>query len=159
MTALGAFRDDVYNAVNVLTNAQVIQTAQASGVLLATALSSAVENYIVSTVATALTTDTAANIVANLQQAVAVAYKAQLQSFGAGVNPPIGVPNLFNMSFFVQIANTAATLTLSPGTGVTLVGVATILSGATRGWSVTVTSPTTVTFSTLGGTAAASFVV
>ncbi len=154
MTALGAFRDDVYNAINVLTNAQVTATAQASGVLSATALASAVENYIASSGATALTTDTAINIIAQLQQAVAVAYKNTIQSFGAGVNPPLGVPNLFNMTFFVAIENTnAGTLTISAGTGVTLVGAATIATVSTRSWIVTVTSPTTVTFTTIGSVA------
>lgn len=154
MTALGAFRDDVYNAVNVLTNAQVTSTAQASGVLLATALAGAVENYIASSGATALTTDSAVNIIAQLQQAVAVAYKNTINGFGAGVNPPVGVPNLFNLTFYVAIENTnAGTLTLSAGAGVTLVGVATIATVTTRSWIVTVTSPTTVTFATVGAVA------
>lgn len=151
MTAQGVFRDDYYNAVNVLTNSQVTTTAQASGTLAAAALASAVENYIVSSGATALTTDSAVNIIAQLQQAVATAYKAAIASFGAGVNPPPGVPNLFNFSFFVQIGNTnASTLTLTAGTGVTFVGAATIATASQRGFSVTVTSPTTVTFTTTG---------
>lgn len=151
MTALGAFRDDVYNAVNVLTNSQLTSTAQASGLLSATALASAVENYVVSSGATALTTDSAVNIIAQLQQAVALAYKNSLASFGAGVNPPPGVPNLFNFTFFVQIGNTnAGTLTLTAGTGVSFVGTATVLTASQRGWSVSVTSPTTVVFSTVG---------
>lgn len=159
MTYLGAFRDDLYNAVNVLTNAQLTATTQASGTLLATALAGAVENYITSSGATALTTDTAANIVAQLQQAVAVAYKNSLSGFGAGVQPPSGVPNLFNLTFFVSIANTnAGTLTLSAGTGVTLTGTATVVTAAQRTWLVTVTSPTTVNFTTLGSTPTAGFV-
>lgn len=151
MTATGVFRDDFYNSVNVLTNSQTTTTAQASGVLSATVLASAVENYITSSGATALTTDSAVNIIAQLQQAVAVAYKNTIQGFGAGVNPPIGIPNLFNFSFFVQIGNTnAGTLTLTGGAGVTFVGTATILTASQRGFSVTVTSPTTVVFSTTG---------
>lgn len=151
MTALGAFRDDVYNAINVLTNAQVNTTAQASGVLSASVLAGAVENYIVQSGATALTTDSAVNIIAQLQQAVAIAYKNTINGFGAGVNPPSGVPNLFNLSFYVTIENTnGGTLTLSAGTGVTLTGVATVLTANSRSWVVTVTSPTTVTFATTG---------
>lgn len=154
MTYLGAFRDDLYNAVNVLTNAQLTATTQASGTLLATALAGAVENYVTSSGATALTTDSAVNIVAQLQQAVAVAYKNSLSGFGAGVNPPSGVPNLFNFTFYVDIANTnAAPLVLTPGAGVTFTGSATITNATQRGYIVTVTSPTTVNFSTLGQSA------
>lgn len=151
MTALGAFRDDVYNAVNVLTNAQVTATAQASGVLQATALAGAVENYIVSSGATALTTDSAVNMIAQLQQAVAVAYKNSITGFGSSVNPLPGIPNLFNLTFFVAIENTnGGTLTLTAGAGVTFVGVATVTTVTTRTWVVAVTSPTTVTFTTVG---------
>lgn len=155
MTALGVFRDDYYNAVNALTNSQVTATTQASGTLAAAAIAGAVENYVTSSGATALTTDTAANIIAALQAAVTTALKA---AGNQGGQPP-GIPNLFNMTFFVQIANTnASTLTISAGTGVTLTGTATILTAATREWSVTVTGPASVVFTTLGGTVASSFV-
>jgi hypothetical protein len=151
MTQLGVFRDDYYNSVNVLTNAQLNNTSQASGVLAAAVLAGAVENYVTSSGATALTTDSAVNIIAQLQTAVAAAYKAQIASFGAGVNPPNGVPNFFNFTSFVNIQNTnAGTLTISAGTGVTLVGTATIATATERSWIVTVTSPTTVTLTTLG---------
>lgn len=158
MTQLGVFRDDFYNAINVLPNAQLTATAQASGVLAATALASAVENYVVSSGATALTTDSAANIVANLQNCLIKQLQAQLANGSAG-SPPAGLPNLVNISFYVSVANTnAGTLTLSAGAGVTLTGSAAVLTSAVRQWLVTVTSPTTVTFATLGGAAAASYV-
>jgi hypothetical protein len=152
MTALGAFRDDVYNAINVLTNAQFTATAQAAGVLSATAMASAVENYVASSVATALTTDTATNIIAQLQQAVALAYKSTITGFGASVNPPLGVPNLFNLTFFLNITNTnGTTLTLTGGTGVTLIGTSQAIATANeRSWIGTVTSPTTITLQSLG---------
>jgi hypothetical protein len=151
MTSLGVFRDDVYNAINVLTDAQFNSTSQTGGVLAASILSSAVENYITSTSTGPIATDSAVNIIANMQQAVAAAYKTTNAGFGASVNPLPGVPNLFNMTFFVSIQNTnGATLTITAGTGVTLVGTATILTANTRTWMVTVTSATTVTFQTLG---------
>jgi hypothetical protein len=151
MAYIGAARDDFWNAVNVLTNAQVTTTSQASGILNAVALASAVENYITSSGATALTTDSAVNIIAQLQTAVAQAYKAQIAGFGAGVNPPAGVPNLFNFTFFVEIQNTnGGTLTLTAGTGVSFVGAATVTTATTRSWIVSVTSPTTVVFTTVG---------
>jgi hypothetical protein len=154
MTALGAFRDDFYNASAALTTAQFTSTSQASGTLAAAALAGAQENYILSSGATALTTDTAANIIARLQNVVAAAYAAALTGFGASVNPTPGVPNLFNLSFVVVIENTnAGTLTITGGTGVTLVGTATILTVNQRTWVVTITSPTTVTMQTVGAQA------
>jgi hypothetical protein len=157
MASLGVFRDDFYNGINVLTDAQTTITAQAAGVLSAQALASAVENYVTVTVATALTTDTALNIIASLQQAVAAAYKAQIAGLGAQVNPPLGTPNLFNMTFFVSIQTTAAGLTVTGGTGVTFVsgtgvtsGASTVTTGTTRSWIVSVTSSNTVVFTTTG---------
>jgi hypothetical protein len=155
MTALGVFRDDYYNAISVLTADQYNVTTQTSGVLPASFLAGAEECFISSSAATALTTDSALNIIAQIQNAVAVAWRASQiggGGFAAGVNPPIGTPNLFNVTWLVTIQNTdASTLTLSAGAGVTLVGVATMAAAAnTRTWIVTVTSPTTVTMQTVG---------
>ena len=153
MTALGAFRDDFYNAVNVLINGQFNSTSQASGVLAASVLAGATENYVSSSGATALTLDSTVNIIAQLQQAVATAYKAAINAAGAGVNPPSGVPNLFNVAFYVAIRNTnAGTLTLTLGAGQTLGnGVLTIATGVERQYLFTVTSPTTILINDLGG--------
>ncbi len=155
MTQLGVFRDDFYNPVNVLTNAQYNATAQASGVLTAAVLAGAVENYILSSGATALTTDTGANIVANLQTCIIAQLKASgALAAGSSGSPPAGVPNLTNLTFYVAIENTnGGTLTLTAGTGVTFVGAATIATVTTRSFLVTVTSPTTVSFQTLGAVA------
>jgi len=154
MTVLGAFRDDFYNAISVLPSGQFNSISIASGVLAAAVIAGAAENYVVQSGATALTTDTAVNIIARLQQAVATAYSAAIQGAGAGVNPPAGVPNLFNVSFYINIRNTnAGTLTLTAGTGVTITGTATLATTVARGYLVTVTSPTTVTFQDLGGNA------
>jgi hypothetical protein len=153
MTALGVFRDDYYNAISVLTVAQYTVTAQASGVLAASALAGAEECFILSSAATALTTDSALNIIAALQNAVAVAWRASQiggGGFAAGVNPPIGAPNLFNISWLVSIQNTAGAMTLTGGAGVTLLGSAVTASGDTRTWIVTVTSPTTISMQTVG---------
>jgi hypothetical protein len=151
MTFLGVFQDGYYNALATLASAQMNTTAQGNATILsASLLASAVSNYIVSTTATALTTDSAVNIIAQLQQAVAVAYKAQIAGFGAQVQPPLGAPNLFNIGFYVQIGNTAAALTLTAGAGVTFVGSAVVPTVGYRGWVVTITGPATVTFTTTG---------
>jgi len=161
MTALGVFRDDFYNAAAALTETQFTATAQANGtVLTAAALSGARSVVVLSSGATALTTDSAINIIANIQNVVATAYKQGLGSFAAGVNPPPGVPNLFNFTYTLTVVNTnAGTLTFTGGAGVTITG--TVTTAAERVYLVTVTSPTTVTIapmftsSTSAGTFAA----
>ena len=156
MTALGVFRDDFYNAVSALTQTQFTATAQANGTILsATALAGAGDCVILSSVATALTTDSAINIIAQVQNAVATAYKQGLGSFAAGVNPPNGVPNLFNTTWTLTIVNTAAALTLTGGAGVTVTG--TVATASMRAYLVTITSPTTVTITPMytSGTAGA----
>jgi hypothetical protein len=155
MTALGVFRDDFYNAVSALAQSQFTATAQASGTLAASAIAGAGDCYVVSTAATALTIDTAINIIAQVQIAVANAYKQGLGSFAAGVNPPSGVPNLFNTSWTLTINNQDAgslTLTAAAGSGISLVGTnaATIAADTSRVYVVTVTSPTTVTMQSVG---------
>lgn len=152
MAFLGAMRDDFYNAVSALAQTQYNATPQLSGTVLAASLiGGAGDCYIVSTsgVATAIafTTDSAINIIAAIQIAVATAYKQGLGSFAAGVNPPSGVPNLFNVSWSLEIVNlnnTAGIITLTGGTGVTINGVNTIAISSARQFTVTVTSPTTV---------------
>lgn len=140
---LGAFRDDYYNSVSVLPQSQqVAVTANLSATLLTAAqLSGAGDCYIIEstqTTAQTATTDTAANIIANLQNAVNTAWKGQTAFGSQTVVPAQGVPNLFNMTWTLTINNqnlTAGTLTLTAGTGVTL---------ATAG----TTSATVITFST-----------
>jgi len=152
MTALGVFRDDYYNAISVLPHTQYTATAQASGTLAASAISGAGES--------ALTIDTAINIIANIQIAVANAYKQGLGGFAAGVNPPPGVPNLFNVVYTLVIVNTNAgtlTLTAAAGSGVTLTGTATVLAGAEVTYQVTINSPTTVTIQRMYSTVTATF--
>jgi hypothetical protein len=153
MTALGVFRDDYYNAVSVLPQTQYNATTLASGSTLpASLLSGAGEVWISSSggVAVAYTTDSAINIIAAIQIAVANAYKQGLGSFAAGVNPPPGVPNLFNVTWTLYINNqNTGILTLSGGTGVTISGTATIAADTTRAYIVTVNSPTTVTIQSM----------
>jgi hypothetical protein len=140
---LGAFRDDFYNAVNVLPQSQfvAITTALSATVLTAAQMSGAGDCYIVEsgqTAAQTATTDTAANIIANLQNAVNTAWKGQTAFGSQTVVPAAGVPNLFNLTWTLTINNqnlTAGTLTLTAGTGVTL---------ATAGTA----SATAITFST-----------
>jgi hypothetical protein len=112
--------------------------------------------FVLNTTATALTTDSAINIIAAIQNAVAVAVKTS-QANGGGFATGLGVPNnpslfpnLFNLSWTLIIENTAATLTLTGGAGVTLLGTATVTTVTQRTWVVTITSPTTVTMQTVG---------
>jgi len=154
MTALGVFRDDFYNAVSALAQSQFTATAQATGtVLAAAAMAGAGDCYISATgqVATAITTDSAINIIAQVQNAVATAYKQGLGSFAAGVNPPPGVPNLFNTTWTLTINNqNTGTMTLTGGAGVTIVGTATIATVSSRVFVLTITSPTTVSMQSTG---------
>jgi len=159
MTSLGVFRDDFYNAAAALTETQYTVTAQASGTLTASAIAGARMCVVLSSGATALTTDTALNIIAQIQIAVANAYKQGLGAFAAGVNPPPGVPNLFNVTWTLQIVNTnAGALTLTGGAGVTLSGTTSVpLAGAMREYLVTITSPTTVTIQGMFASVTATF--
>jgi hypothetical protein len=150
MTALGVFRDDFYNAVSVLAASQYTATTQATGtVLAASAIGGAGDCYIVASgqAGVTFTTDSALNIIAAIQIAVANAYKQGLGNFAAGVNPPPGVPNLFNTVWTLTIVNlNTGVLTLAAGAGVTLAGTTTVpTTGGERVYTVTITSPTTVT--------------
>jgi hypothetical protein len=161
MAFLGVFRDDFYNAVSVLPQTQYNATGQNGGVLAASLIGGAGDCYVTAsgqTTAQSLATDTAVNIIAAIQNAVATAYKAGLGSFAAGVNPPPGVPNLFNMSWTLTITNlntSSAAITVTAGTGVTITGTATIPIGAIRVFTVTINSPTTVTLQSVFATVTA----
>lgn len=135
MTTLGVFRDDVYNYVNMLPGSKFTSISQASGTLAATAMTGAQEVYVSSSGATALTTDTAANIIEQ--------FRTSIRANALGIQPLVA--NLQGVSYTLAIRNTnAGTLTLSAGTGVTLVGTATIATTVQEIVLVTVTSPTTV---------------
>ena len=151
MGHIGAFRDDYYNAIGVLPQTDYNATTQNGGVIAGTLLAGGGDVYVNfsgQTTAQALTTDTAANIVASLQTAVAAYYKQQLAGLSAGVNvPPPGVPNLFNLTYTLTIINNntaSGAITLTGGTGVTITGTNTVAVGASRIYVVTVTSPTSV---------------
>ena len=165
MTNLGAFRDDFYNAINVLPESQAVNGPTATATLTAAQLTGAQEVIIaVGNGAAALqtyTTDTAVNIIAALQSAVAAAYKANVGGFASalGAVPAFGVPNLFNVAYTVTIMNqgTTAASALAAGTGVTIAAVnagmtaTTIAIGAPNApvatrYVVTVTSAFSVTF-------------
>jgi hypothetical protein len=156
MSTLGVFRDDLYNSISVLAGASyaVLPT---EAVLAASQMVGAEYVFVQNTAGsanTALTTDTAVNIITALQNAIAVAAKASQANgggFATGLGLPLGVPNLFNIGWQFVIYNTeGATLTITAGTGVTLVGTATITTATMRSWVITVTSPTTITMQTLG---------
>jgi len=155
MANLGVFRDSFYNAIHALGAVQVQTGPTATGVLAASLIAGAIENFVsVGGTSQTYTTDTAANIIAYLQAAVAAFQKANVGGFAAalGDTPPLGVPNLFNLSYFLDInANGATTgATLAGGTGVTLAAQGTFSSTALSltvpsRYVVTVTSATTIT--------------
>jgi len=164
MTALGVFRDDYYNAVSVLAQTQYNTiTSATTSVIPAASMAGAGDCYLVASGnagATAYMTDSAVNIIALIQIAVANAYKQGLGGFAAGVNPPIGVPNLFNVVYTLTIVNlntAAGTITLTGGAGVTITGTATVLIGAERVFSVTINSPTQVTMQSMFASVTATF--
>lgn len=156
MGSQGVFRDDFYNAVSALANSQAAAYTAGTGVVPASSLAGAGDCYIVfsgQAGAVTATTDSAINIIAQLQQAVAAAYKAQIAGFGAGVNPPSGVPNLFNLSWTLTLNNqntSAGAITTTGGAGVTMAALGglsttTVAIATVAIYVVTVTSPTTLT--------------
>lgn len=161
MTNLGVFRDDFYNAIYALGACQANSGPTATGVLGATLLAGAQECYTsVGGTSQTYTTDTAVNIIAQLQTAVAAAVKANVGGLASalGGQPPLGVPNLFNTSWYVNINTNGVTTgaTLAAGTGVTLAALtgapsATALgTGGNALYVVTVTSATTITMTRVG---------
>lgn len=151
MTTLGVFRDDIYNKIAILPGAVYKTTTQNAGVLTAASFTGAQENYIAAsgqTAAQAITTDSAANIVASLL--------ASLQTNSAGYQP---VPaNVVGLSFIVVVINnntTSGAITLTGGTGVTITGTNTLAITTARTFLVTATSTTTVTFQNINGEAIA----
>lgn len=154
MTALGVFRDDFYNAIHTLpavqfTAAEITATGTIPAVDLAGALECVLQ---VGGTSQTYTTDTAVNIIAQLQTAVAAAVKANVGGFVASLSaPPLGVPNLFNVTWVITFNSVATTgATLAPGAGVTLAAMGTLSSTAlgTSGqarYAAQVTSAYTVT--------------
>lgn len=123
MTNLGVFRDDYYNAIHALPAIQASVGPAATGTIVASQLSSAIENVVQVTGASqTFTTDTAVNIIANLQTAVTAAIKSNVGGLASalGAIPAPGAPNLFNVTFIVTIDAMSATVaaTLAFGTGV-----------------------------------------
>ena len=146
MTNLGVFRDDVYNPIAILPGAQYKTTTQNAGTLAATLFVGAQENYVAAsgnTTAQAITTDTAANIIA--------AAASALQSKATGFQP--NANNLLNLVFVVTIINnntSSGAITLTGGTGVTITGTNTIAITTSRQFLVTITGSTTVSFQNIG---------
>lgn len=142
MTTLGVFRDDFYNPVGTLPMMKLTTTSQASGVLVASALTGATEVYVVQSGATALTTDSAVNIINAIVSAMQI---------GAAGNQPTP-SSVQGVTYALSIWNTnGGTLTLTAGAGVTISGTATLATTVERQYMVSVTSPTTVTLTNLGG--------
>jgi hypothetical protein len=164
MAFKGVFTDDFYNAIHVLPASIAVNGPTATATLTGAQLTGALEVDIAvgngAGAAQTYTTDTAVNIIAALNNALATAYKAGLGAFAASVNPPTaGLPNLFNLTWTVSFSNqgTTAASALAAGAGVTIAAqnagmtATAIALGAPNApvltrYVVTVTSPTTVTF-------------
>jgi len=162
MTNLGVFRDDFYNAVYALGACQAISGPTATGVLSASLLAGSQECYTsVGGTSQTYTTDSAANIIAQLNTAVQAAYKANVGGFASalGATPAVsGIPNLFNFSWYININTNGVTTgaTLAAGAGVTLAALtgapsATALgTGGNAIYIATVTGPTSITLTRVG---------
>jgi hypothetical protein len=157
LTTLGVFRDDAYNAMAALPQNQYTTSAVATSQTLAAAVIAGAQEVYFNTTgptgAVTYTTDTAANIIARLQNSVQVQLNALGQAGIGSVGTPFpGVPNLFNVSYYLDISNngSAGSITLAAGTGVTITGTATILFATSRGFLVTVTGPATITIQNIG---------
>jgi hypothetical protein len=163
MTALGSFRDDYYNSAAALTAVQNTAISAASPTIVAQQISGAVLTTLVGsgqTTAQTWTTDTGTNIVAWLQQVVAAAYKTQIAGFGQTVNPPVGIPNLFNLTYTLRIYNintASGAITLTAGAGVTISGSAVVAIATAVDFVVSFNSPNSVTITRVAsvGTVAA----
>lgn len=143
MTTLGVFRDDFYDPIVILPEGLFTSTSQASGTLAASALAGAQEVYVTQSGATALTLDTAVNIIGQLQALIS----AQI-----GNTSQPSLTSITNLSWILTIRNSnGGTLTLTAGTGNTITGTATLATLVARKFLVTVTSLTTLTFQDLGG--------
>ena|ERR1700761_889202 len=130
MSEIGVFRDGYYNPVNILPRAQSTTISQASGVLAATAMVGGQDTFVTTSGATALTTDSAANILSTL-------YAALVNNSGSSPAPR----KWSTMSWLLNIINTnASTLTLTGGAGVTISGTATIATNTSRNYLVTITN-------------------
>jgi hypothetical protein len=156
MAFKGVFSDDFYNAIHILPAAQAAAGPTATGVISATVLAGALDcGVTLGGTSQTFTTDSAVNILATLQNAVATAYKANLAGFAAQVNPPTaGLPNLFNVTWVVTYALGTVTTgaTLAAGTGVTLATTGTLSAtalgagaGTVARYVVSVTGPATLT--------------
>lgn len=143
MTTLGVFRDDFYNYVNTLPMAKFTSNALASGVVPASVLAGATEVYYTNTAATALTTDSAVNLINQILTVI--------QQSAQGAQP--AVSQIQGLTYTLYVRSTGAGLTITAGTGVTITGTATVATNVERQYLVTITSPTTVGFQDLGGAA------
>lgn len=147
MTQLGVFTDTFYNSSAVLPQSGIATTAQNGGVAPATLLVGAQDQYAVfsgQAGAQAITLDSAANIIASLQNTLAVQNQAAGNAQGV---QPAGVPNLTLLSYTLTIVNNntaAGIITLTTGAGVTLTAGAAIAITTSVTFVVKVTSPTTV---------------
>lgn len=157
MANLGVFRDEFYNAIHVLSKGTAATGLSATGTLTAAMLSGAQVCFTnISGTSQTFTTDSAANIIANVQQAVGAALKANVGGFAAalgGVPAVAGLPNFFNLSWIVEVAyNITTGGTLAYGTGVTASSVNSLSTTATptgtgvMKFIVTITGPASVNF-------------
>ena len=139
MATRGVFDDNFFQGDDYLLGCQFSSTSVASGTLLATQTCGASETYLTQSGATALTLPSAAAVYAQLILLLTQQSCATPGNLAASV------------VYKLRIINTnAGTLTLTAGTGNTLTGTATLATQTWRDFVVTVTSPTTITYQSVG---------
>jgi hypothetical protein len=146
MAARGVFDDSIFPGSAFLAETQISSTGTATTLTAAQACGGC-ETYVIATTAATLATPSAAAIYAQLVQLLQV---SQAQG-GPGVATPQN--NIVGASYRIRVISTSG-LTVSGGTGVTLVGTGVIAAASWRDFTVQITSPTTITLTSVGSGAA-----
>jgi hypothetical protein len=139
MSSLGVFRDDFYPGITALPSYNYFGAFAVTAVPPG-AVSGFAENYASSSNAGPLQLPTANAIYNNIIAALAATGVLEPANvFGSGV------------TYFVRLVNTnAGTVTLTGGNGVTINGLATLVTNSYRDYVVTVLNSGTVTFQSVG---------
>jgi hypothetical protein len=141
MAARGVFDDGIFAGSAFFPETQISSTAVAA--ITAAQAAGGCETYILQTTAVTTVLPSAAAIYAQLVQ--------QLQVSAAQGGPGIATPqnNLVGCSYRLRIVSTPGS-TVSAGAGVTITGLNTIATSSWRDYVVTITSPTTITITSVG---------
>lgn len=145
MAARGVFDDSIFPGSAFIAETQTSSTTVAA--ITAAQACGACETYIIQTVATTCVLPSAAAIYAQLVSLLQVS----VPQGGPGVATPQN--QIVGMSYRLRVISTAGS-TVSGGAGVTVTGTATTGVASWRDFVVTITSPTTLTLTSVGSGAA-----